>query len=99
MACLSSIPHYFSAFVHPVVKKFLVVLAVLTVGAVQLFGARIGYLCGCTGIFHNKLIVSPRRATQRMAIKRQIRARPLLMIRLRLVGANISTTRCATRCR
>jgi hypothetical protein len=41
--CLSN------SLVRPAIKKFMVVLAVLAVATVQLFGARIGYLCACTG--------------------------------------------------
>jgi hypothetical protein len=37
----------------------MVLLAVLTVGAVQLFGARIGYLCGCTGEFSQEVACQP----------------------------------------
>jgi hypothetical protein len=59
MACLPSIFCYCSPFVHPVVKKFMVVLAVLTVGAVQLFGGRIGYLCACTGDFSQEATCQP----------------------------------------
>jgi hypothetical protein len=45
--------------VYPVVKKFMVILAVLMVGAVQLFGARIGYLCACTGDFSQVAACQP----------------------------------------
>lgn len=34
---------------NPVVKFLVVWLAVLSVGAVELFGARVGYFCDCTG--------------------------------------------------
>lgn len=38
-----------SAQMNPVVKMLVVWLAVLSVGAVELFGARVGYFCECTG--------------------------------------------------
>jgi hypothetical protein len=58
-ACLSFHSLLNLAFVHRLLKTLMVVLAVLTVGAVQLFGTRIGYLCGCTGDFSQQADCQP----------------------------------------
>ena len=44
---------------YPAFKKFMLVLAVLAVGVVQLFGTPLGYLCGCTGDWSQDAVCEP----------------------------------------